>query len=634
MPSRTYSLYRSHQVLRQANKSYRAQWNTLAPYALQQLERALSQLDQAILNRDRKAASELAHEVEDLGGQHFKRSWLRSTWEFLVAIAFALIIATIIRQVWFEPYKIPTGSMRPTFREQDHLTVSKTEFGINTPLQTSHLYFDPTLLRRAGVVIFSADGLDMADTDTTYFWLFPAKKRLIKRLMGMPGDTVYFYGGKLYGIDKDGQDISAELNPPFMEKLDHVPFMYFEGRTAVDKVDSNGRVQEIILKQLNQPVGKLTVNGRGLQGSVYSGNEWVADSSNTADGGKRYFDMLGMSNYAMARVLTAEELATIAGSASRDVGNGILYLELRHNPSLTYPEPKVQRAMDGQFRIHLPAESSYLPLTEEHIKALMDAMYTVRFVVQDGRATAYAIEGQAFSRASPHFGDVANGTYEIYYGKAYQVSGTGVTTELPADHPLNRRTPANLQRLFNVGIEMNTAFEPQGKDQLNFPARYAYFRDGNLYVMGGQVMSKDDAVLKTFVERESKRESSARKDRPYVPFKDRGEPYKDGVIDSDFIRAYGMRVPDKHYLVLGDNYARSGDSRAFGFVPEANMQGVPSWILWPSGARWGAPVQTQYPLFTLPRMIVWAIAALTGLLWYAYTRWQMRQPQFKKLSGG
>lgn len=633
---RTYSLYKSHQILAQANRYYRRHWTHLSSSILEQLESLLSRLDQAILNRDRTAADALARELESFGGQHFIRSRLWSVVQFFITIAFALIIATLIRQVWFELYKIPTGSMRPSFREQDHLTVTKTAFGLNTPLQTSHLYFDPSLLRRGGAIVFSADGLDMLDTETTYFWLFPAKKRLIKRLMGLPGDTIYFYGGKLYGIDRNGQDITPELNPTWMERLDHVPFMNFEGRVSVEKLDPTGHIQQLILKQMNQPVGKLTISHRGLEGSVYNGTQWTPEAPHTGAATSpavhNYFEIMGMDNFAMARLLTPDEAAHFSAGSTKDIGDGILYLELRHNPSLTYPEPKIQRTMDGQFRLYLPAETSLIPLTQQHLQALMDALYTVRFVVKDGRAAAYNIEGTTFSRYSPHFGDVPDGTYELYYGKAYQVRWGGVTTLLPSDHPLNRLTPANLHRLFNVGIEMLTPFEPQSKDQLNFPSRYAYFRDGNLYVMGGLIMRSDDPVLVDFVNREARLEQSARKDQPYTAFKDRGAPYKDGTIDREFIQTFGMRIPDKHYLMLGDNYARSGDSRTFGFVPENNIQGAPTWILWPPGSRWGEPIQTRYPFFTLPRVIIWLIALLIAVAWYIYSRWKLRRPQYKKLS--
>jgi len=60
----------------------------------------------------------------------------------------------------------------------------------------------------------------------------------------------------------------------------------------------------------------------------------------------------------------------------------------------------------------------------------------------------------------------------------------------------------------------------------------------------------------------------------------------------------------------------SADSRVFGFVPEGNLEGAPSVILWPPGERWGMPPQTAYPLLNTPRLIIWGIAALIFAVWY------------------
>jgi signal peptidase I len=76
----------------------------------------------------------------------------------------------------------------------------------------------------------------------------------------------------------------------------------------------------------------------------------------------------------------------------------------------------------------------------------------------------------------------------------------------------------------------------------------------------------------------------------------------------------------------------SSDSRVFGFVPEDNIQGAPSLIIWPPGERLGPPPQKPYPLFNLPRSIIWGIASLILGTWYAFHRRHLKKPIFLKLS--
>lgn len=633
MFSSTHSLYKSHQILVMANRIYQNKKDLLPPFTRQAMESALAPLQEAILRRDRQQADLYARQLEELAAPYVHRTWWWSLCELLLTIVIALLVATLIRQVWFEPYKIPTGSMRPTFREEDCLTVTKTAFGINTPLDTSHLYFDPSLVLRTGVFTFTADGLDMTDTDTRYFWLFPAKKQLIKRCMGLPGDSLYFYGGKLYGVSQEGKDITPLLNPDWMEPLDHVPFMHFLGRYSFAAQKDSPLSQELLMRHMNIPLGKLLMSPQNVQGLIRSGDEWIPDNPYKALQAHTqpvtYSDFFGMGNFAMTRLLNLAEAERYYGQQVIKLGKAPFYLELHHHPSLFYPAPRMERGRDNSLHVSLPGLTSLLPLQQPNIKALRRHLYTVRFVVKNGKATAYSVEDSPIDRWSPSMQGVPDGTYEFYYGKGYQVGWGGFLTELDDSHPLSIYATEHIQELFNIGIDMHTAYSVRGKDPLHIPSRFAYFRDGTLYAMGAPVMSGDDPLLKDFIAQEKEKEQQSTEKEPYIGFLDRGAPYRegenDGEIDTDFIRAFGVTIPPKHYLALGDNYARSSDSRFFGFVPEQNLKGAPSWIFWPPGPRWGAPLQADYPFMNIPRFIIWTLALLCLLSWWLYMRLRMRR---------
>jgi signal peptidase I len=48
-----------------------------------------------------------------------------------------------------------------------------------------------------------------------------------------------------------------------------------------------------------------------------------------------------------------------------------------------------------------------------------------------------------------------------------------------------------------------------------------------------------------------------------------------------------FHVPEEHYFMMGDNSARSSDSRYWGPVPRKNIVGIASFIFWPFSRRWG-----------------------------------------------
>lgn len=589
------SLRKSKQILRKTYHLYQKKKKKLSFEVQTKLQTALLLLQSEILSGNKQAAHQSALELQILAKNFLNKSSYEKSRDFILAIGFALIIAIAVRQMWFEFYEIPTGSMRPTLKEQDRLVVSKTDFGINTPLKPEHFYFNQDLVQRSGIFIFTGENMDIRDVDTLYFYVFPGKKQYIKRLMGKPGDTIYFYGGLMYGVDALGKDISSELQRTELNRIDHVPYIHFEGKVKTGrKVD--GIYSPVVLYQMNEAIAELSYSASGkVLGSLEPPFQNIED----------YGKLWGIDNYAMARLVTRDQI-----KSSEILDDGILYLELKHHPSLK--NAKISFDEYGRLRPMLGLSTSYIPLQESHLHTLMNNLYTSRFEVKNGVAFRYGSNPSYALPFAPSLPGVPDGCYEFYYGQASEIFWQGVEIALSKNHPLYEFSKDRVQILFNLGMEFDSRFSPDSKHTTLMPSRFAYFRNGDLYLLGAPLLKKEDPALINFIAKECT--------NPH-PFIDAGPPLKtDGTLDIDFIYKYGIKIPPKMYLALGDNFAMSADSRDFGFVPQSNLRGGPDFIFWPPGNRFGYPNQPYYPFFNFPRTIIWIAAALCFTGWYIVHR--------------
>lgn len=605
-----YSLSKCKKILLQVYHLWRKKKKKLTPAQVSEIREELKAFQDEIIKKNRTQANFHAHKCLNYLDGALSRTKFQKGFEVIFGLAVALAIAFVIRQCWFELYEIPTGSMRPTFKEEDRLIVSKTNYGINIPFTIKHFYFNPDLVKRSDIIVFSTEEMDVRDSNTLYFWIFPGKKQFVKRLMGKPGDTLYFYGGRLYGVDKDGNDISASLQLPELEAIDHVPVIHFDGSLSLAEPFHSplgSAYRMAIVHQMNEPVARLTVLGNNrLDGEMLPMPR--IHNANT-DPVQNYYELWGIGNFAAARIVRREEIRSVAEKNNISLKDSEYFLELHHHPNLKHLE--LARDPRNRIRPQFIMSTSIIPLDEEHLKELFNHLYTGRFIVKNGYAMRYGASGR--QNLGSHFltrlEGVPDGTYEYYYGQAYQIRWGGYAQKLKSDHPLQRYSADLVRKFFNYGIEFDKryAMGPHFETE-----RFAYFRDGDLFVMGAPLFKKGEPALEAFVAKEKERGSSSLVKDGYIPFIDSGPP------DVEKIKQAGLLIPAKSYLALGDNYAMSADSREFGFVPQGNLRGSPSFIFWPPGSRFGRPVQPWFPWITFSNIFIWTLALICFAVWYMY----------------
>ena len=117
-----------------------------------------------------------------------KKKIIYSIYDNAKTLIGALIIAVLIRSLLFQPFYIPSSSMEPTLLVGDRIFVSKYAYGYSkhsfpfSPKITNKRFFSK-LPERGDLIVFKTP----ADNRTDY----------IKRLIGMPGDSIQFIDGEI-----------------------------------------------------------------------------------------------------------------------------------------------------------------------------------------------------------------------------------------------------------------------------------------------------------------------------------------------------------------------------------------------------------------------------------------------------
>ena len=104
------------------------------------------------------------------------------------------MLAIFIRTFFIQAYKIPSGSMEPTLLIGDHILVNKMIYGVRMPDSILGLEI-PGLPYGQYLVHFEA----IHRSDVVVFVFPPDRtKDFIKRVIGLPGDTIQVKNGHVW----------------------------------------------------------------------------------------------------------------------------------------------------------------------------------------------------------------------------------------------------------------------------------------------------------------------------------------------------------------------------------------------------------------------------------------------------
>lgn len=203
--------------------------------------------EKAVKNAE-KNADEVA--IATLKGNPPSENFLvRWAYEFLPV----LLVIVLVRSFVVEPFNIPSSSMVPTLHTGDFVLVDKTAYGLRLPLTHTKI-LDTGAPEHGDVAVFR-----VPTDNKTYF---------IKRIIGLPGDTVSFADGKL---SINGEVVATnpskyDMTPEFASQL--LP-QVIDGEKISDADRAEyGKMEESHAFYMTENLGKHSYQTRYLTGAT------------------------------------------------------------------------------------------------------------------------------------------------------------------------------------------------------------------------------------------------------------------------------------------------------------------------------------------------------------------------------
>jgi len=139
-----------------------------------------------------------------------KKSIIR---EYAEALVIAIILALTIRVFVVQAFKIPSGSMIPTLLVGDHILVSKLAYGFQLPKDCEFQVSFPPVTCFSSIIVMSFDPPQRGDI-IVFRYPEDENKDFIKRVVGLPGDTIQIQNKK---VTVNGQPLMDEA---FTQRID------------------------------------------------------------------------------------------------------------------------------------------------------------------------------------------------------------------------------------------------------------------------------------------------------------------------------------------------------------------------------------------------------------------------------
>ena len=203
---------RAKQLIKETKVVLEKNRSKLNPESVSILEQKIGNAERAFTSQNYEEILKTTEDLESASTDYLSKYTKSKLRQNIEALAFAILLALIIRTFVFQPFKIPSGSMIPTLLVGDHLLVNKFIYGTRIPFTDIEI-FPIEKIKRGDVIVFTYPNNERDPSKNGLYY--------IKRVVGLPGDEIDLNGRNLY---INGGKVPIEYEGTYADKRNSEQF--------------------------------------------------------------------------------------------------------------------------------------------------------------------------------------------------------------------------------------------------------------------------------------------------------------------------------------------------------------------------------------------------------------------------
>ena len=172
--------------------------------------------------------------------------------EWSETIFSAVILASVMMYFFVQAFKIPSGSMRMTFLEGDHLFVNKFIYGVRIPFTKTKI-FKFKKIKQKDIVVFQFPSFSPSELQCGGVQY---KKDFIKRVIGLPGDIVEVRGGIVY---INGKPVMEEEYAQYLDEVRMPPLQEAVKQEDYQRYWQDRKLGKLYNEMIRDNFGPVTI---------------------------------------------------------------------------------------------------------------------------------------------------------------------------------------------------------------------------------------------------------------------------------------------------------------------------------------------------------------------------------------